>query len=56
MHPMHPCWISTGSTGERSAFDLRMRGRSTGIELPLVVHQKLYMNHGEALQAVGLPE
>jgi hypothetical protein len=50
-------------------FDLRMRGRSTGIELPfgklawvyklrdgLVVHQKLYMSHAEALEAVGLSE
>jgi hypothetical protein len=48
-------------------FDLQMRGRSTGIELPfgklawvykfrdgLVVHQKLYMSHSEALEAVGL--
>ena len=46
-----------------------MRGRSTGIELPfgklawvynlrdgLVVHQKLYMSHSEALEAVGLSE
>ncbi len=46
-----------------------MRGRSTGIELPfgkaawvyelrggLVVHQKLYMSHGEALEVVGLSE
>ena len=50
-------------------FALRMRGRSTGIELPggrlawvytfrdgLVVHQKLYMSHSEALEAVGLSE
>jgi hypothetical protein len=50
-------------------FDLRMRGRSTGIDLPfgkvawvyklrdgLVVHQKLYMSHAEALEAVGLSE
>ena len=50
-------------------FDLQMRGRSTGIELPfgklawvykfrdgLVVHQKLYMSHSEALDAVGLSE
>jgi hypothetical protein len=48
-------------------FDLRMRGRSTGIDLPfgkiawvvtfkdgLVVHQKLYMSQSEALKAVGL--
>ena len=50
-------------------FNLRMRGRSTGIELPfgnlawlyklkdgLVVYQKLYMSHSEALEAVGLSE
>ena len=50
-------------------FDLQMRGRSTGIELPfgnlawvyklrdgLVVHQKLYMSPSEALEAVGLSE
>jgi hypothetical protein len=50
-------------------FDLQMRGRSTGIELPFgklawvykfrdgfVVHQKLYMSHSEALEAVGLSE
>ena len=50
-------------------FDLRMRGRSTGIEMPfgkiawvyklrdgLVVHQKLYMSQSEALEAVGLSE
>ena len=50
-------------------FDLQMRGRSTGLELPfgnlawvytlrdgLVVHQKLYMSHSEALEAVGLSE
>ena len=48
-------------------FDMRMRGRSTGIEMPfgkvawvyklrdgLVVHQKLYMSQSEALQAAGL--
>ena len=47
--------------------DLRMRGRSTGIEVPLgkhawvatftgglIVHQKLYMNQADALEAVGL--
>jgi hypothetical protein len=47
--------------------DLRMRGRSTGIEVPLgkhawvvtfkdglIVRQKLYMNQSEALKAVGL--
>jgi hypothetical protein len=46
-----------------------MRGRSTGIEMPfgkiawvyklrdgLVVYQKLYMSHSEALAAVGLSE
>jgi len=50
-------------------FDLRMRGRSTGIEMPfgkiawvytlkngLVIHQKLYMSQSEALKAVGLEE
>jgi hypothetical protein len=50
-------------------FDLRMRGRSTGIEVPfgkrawvfklrdgLVVHQKFYASHAEALEAVGLRE
>jgi ketosteroid isomerase-like protein len=49
--------------------DLKMRGRSTGIEVPLgahawvatfrdglIVHQKLYMSQSEALQAVGLAE
>jgi ketosteroid isomerase-like protein len=49
--------------------DLRMRGRSTGIEVPLgehawvatfsdglIVHQKLYMSQAEALKAVGLEE
>ena len=47
----------------------RMRGRSTGIEVPvpeyatvstfrngLVVHWKLYMSQSEALEAVGLSE
>jgi len=47
--------------------DLRMRGRSTGIEVPLgkhawvatftdglIVRQKLYMSQAVALQAVGL--
>jgi hypothetical protein len=47
----------------------RMRGRSTGIEVPvakyatvmtirngLCVHWKLYMSQSEALEAVGLPE
>jgi ketosteroid isomerase-like protein len=47
----------------------RMRGRSTGIEVPLgkrawvatfrdglIVHEKLYMSHSEALEAVGLSE
>ena len=50
-------------------FDLQMRGRSTGLELPfgnlawvytlrdgLVVHQKLYMSHSKALEAVGLSD
>jgi ketosteroid isomerase-like protein len=50
-------------------FDLRMRGRSTGIEMPfgkvawvytfrdgLIVHMKLYMSQAEALEAVGLSE
>jgi hypothetical protein len=50
-------------------FDLRMRGRSTGIEVPfgkcawaytfrdgLIVHQKLYMSQSEALEAVRLSE
>jgi ketosteroid isomerase-like protein len=47
--------------------DLRMQGRSTGIEVPLgehawvatfrdglIVHQKLYMSQSQALQAAGL--
>ena len=50
-------------------FDMRMRGRSTGIEVPfgkaawvyklrdrLVVHQKFYVGHAEALEVVGLRE
>ena len=50
-------------------FDMRMRGRSTHIEIPFgniawvytyrdgrVIHQKLYMSHSEALEAVGLSE
>jgi hypothetical protein len=49
--------------------DQRMRGRSTGIDVPigkyaqvvtfrdgLIVHWKLYMSQEEALQAVGLSE
>jgi ketosteroid isomerase-like protein len=49
--------------------DQRMRGRSTGIEVPfgkyaqvytfkdgLVVHWKLFMNQSKALEAVGLSE
>jgi ketosteroid isomerase-like protein len=49
--------------------DQRMRGRSTGIEVPfgkyahvytfrdgLTVHWKLYMSQSEALEAVGLSE
>ena len=57
--------------GERVVWliDLRMRGRATGIEVPLGkhawvytfrdglgVHQKLYMSQAEALKAVGLSE
>ena len=50
-------------------FDLHMRGRSTGIEVPfgelawvyklrdgLVVHQKLYMSQSEAFEAVRLSD
>jgi ketosteroid isomerase-like protein len=50
-------------------FDLRVRGGSTGIEMPfgkaawvytfrdgLIVHQKFYMSQAEALEAVGLSE
>ena len=50
-------------------FDMRMRGRSTGIEMPfgkaawvytfrdgLIVHMKLYMNQAEALEALGLSD
>jgi len=50
-------------------FDMRMRGRSTGIDAPfgkvawvftyrggLLVHQKFYMGQSEALKAVGLEE
>ena len=49
--------------------DMRMRGRSTGIEVPsgnfawvitfrdgLMVHWKLYVSQSEALEAVGLSE
>jgi hypothetical protein len=49
--------------------DLRMRGRSTGIEMPLgkhawvatfrdglIVRQKVYMSQSKALKAVGLAE
>jgi ketosteroid isomerase-like protein len=57
--------------GDRNVqlFDMRMRGRSTGIEMPfgkvawvytfrdgLIVHMKLYMSQSEALEAVGLSE
>jgi SnoaL-like domain len=57
--------------GERVVMllDLKMRGRSTGIEMPfgefawvstfrdgLVVHIKLYMSQSEALEAAGLSE
>jgi hypothetical protein len=50
-------------------FDMRMRGRSTGIDVPLgkvawvftyrgglLVRMKLYMDQSEALNAVGLEE
>ena len=49
-------------------FNQRMRGRSTGIEMPLeygltytfrdglIVHMKVYASHAEALEAVGLRE
>ena len=50
-------------------FDMQMRGRSTHIEIPFgnvawvytyrdgrLIHQKLYMSHSEALEAVGLSE
>jgi SnoaL-like domain len=50
-------------------FDLRARGRSTGIDVPfgkvawvftyrggLLIHQKFYMGQSEALEAVGLSE
>src|SRR5215211_1586895 len=58
-------------TGERVVMlvDMRMRGRSTGIEVPfgkfawvstfrdgLIVHVKLYMSQSETLEAVGLRE
>jgi len=49
--------------------DLRMRGRSSGIEVPLgehawvatfrdglMIHQKLYMSQSDALEAAGLRE
>jgi ketosteroid isomerase-like protein len=57
--------------GERvvQLFDLRVRGRSTGIEMPLgkvawvytfreglIVHMKFYMSQSEALEAAGLSE
>jgi len=57
--------------GDRVAMllDLRMRGRSMGIDVPfdkvawvfsyrggLLIHQKLYMDQAEALKAVGLEE
>src|SRR5450631_3844064 len=57
--------------GERVVLllDLRMRGRSTGIDVPLdnvawvytyrsglLIHQKFYMDQSEALKAVGLEE
>ena len=50
-------------------FDPRMRGRSTGIDVPLgkvawvftyrgglLIHQKFYMGQSDALKAVGLAE
>jgi hypothetical protein len=50
-------------------FDMRMRGRSTGIDVPfgkvawvltyrrgLLVHQKFYMDQAEALEAAGLSD
>jgi hypothetical protein len=50
-------------------FDMGMRGRSTGIDVPfgkvawvftyrggLLIHQKFYMGQSEALKAVGLEE
>jgi hypothetical protein len=50
-------------------FDMQMRGRSTGIDMPfgkvawvftyrdgLLIHQKFYMGQSEALKAVGLAE
>ena len=49
--------------------DLRMRGRSSGIAVPLgehawvatfrdglMIHQKLYMSQSEALKAVGIED
>jgi hypothetical protein len=49
--------------------DLRMRGRSSGIDVPLgkhawvttfrnglMIHSKLYMDQAEALEAAGLSE
>jgi ketosteroid isomerase-like protein len=57
--------------GERvvQLFDLRVRGRSTGIEMPfgkvawvytfrdgLIVHMKFYMSQSEALESVGLSQ
>ena len=50
-------------------FDMRMRGRSTGIDVPfgkvarvftyrggVLIHQKFYMGQSDALKAVGLVE
>jgi SnoaL-like domain len=57
--------------GDRAVMllDLRMRGRSSGMEVPLgehawvttfrdglMIHSKLYMSQSEALEAVGLSE
>ncbi len=61
-------WL-TPETGVVMLLDLGMRGRSSGIEVPsakvasvatfrdgLMVRQKLYVSHSEALEAVGLSE
>ena len=61
--------VDAGDDRVVQLFDLRMRGRSTGIEMPfgkvawvytfrdgLIVHQKFYMSQSEALKAVGLSE
>jgi hypothetical protein len=61
--------VDAGGNRVVMLLDLRMRGRSTGIEVALgkhawvntfrdglVVHSKLYMSQSEALEAVGLSE